>query len=469
MQSQGYIAASDMCAINTHNAQKNTEGKPPYSYATLIKYAIEQSPTHKLTLSQIYDWVIQNYPYYGTAGSGWKNSIRHNLSLNKCFVRIPRPMNEPGKGSYWIVDHYALETEQRNIHRGRSTRSRSDASLDDYSLLNTNQSSSIQSKQCGGRSFQSSKGAIRNKKNYYRHPYGPFERSQSMISSSYLQQCNQQRAAHQALINTARKSSVIYSLPSSFHHENTSSNLLHNNYDHLYYINPYNDSKNTKNINSNDASHTNNKNQKQTQLHPTYTQRQSCPDLTLIYSETNMMNNAQTYFDSISSLSSPSYEDALYPPTHPHFITPYLSSEAYSTSTYSNNSTSADNVNEIYSTAPLDTSNTSYMFDESLIFDKSTVHDNPTLPSPILSPINLPDTSSLPSAADSDTVAQQSSPVTTETPVENIIMALLNDNFSPCLAMEEDHSLEANNLSSSVNFCNNNNLLTSYIDLTLLQ
>lgn len=52
--------------------EKNTEGKPPYSYATLIKYAIERSPGNKLTLSQIYQWVIDHYPYYGSAGSGWK-------------------------------------------------------------------------------------------------------------------------------------------------------------------------------------------------------------------------------------------------------------------------------------------------------------------------------------------------------------------------------------------------------------
>ncbi|PHZ11621.1 fork head transcription factor, partial [Rhizopus microsporus ATCC 52813] len=87
--------------------EKNTEGKPPYSYATLIKYAIERSPGNKLTLSQIYQWVIDHYPYYASAGSGWKNSIRHNLSLNKSFVRVPRPVNEPGKGSYWTVDQYA--------------------------------------------------------------------------------------------------------------------------------------------------------------------------------------------------------------------------------------------------------------------------------------------------------------------------------------------------------------------------
>ncbi|KAF1798628.1 fork head domain-containing protein [Mucor lusitanicus] len=118
------------------HVEKNTEGKPPYSYATLIKYAIENSQRKKLTLSEIYQWVIDHYPYYGTAGTGWKNSIRHNLSLNKSFVRVPRPINEPGKGSYWQVDYRAAEAEARSKSsmavRGRANRSGSDPANNPY-------------------------------------------------------------------------------------------------------------------------------------------------------------------------------------------------------------------------------------------------------------------------------------------------------------------------------------------------
>ncbi|KAI8578589.1 hypothetical protein K450DRAFT_176246, partial [Umbelopsis ramanniana AG] len=84
--------------------EKNNAGKPPYSYAMLIRYAIETSPQRKMTLSDIYAWILERYPWFESAGTGWKNSIRHNLSLNKSFVRVPRPINEPGKGSYWTVD-----------------------------------------------------------------------------------------------------------------------------------------------------------------------------------------------------------------------------------------------------------------------------------------------------------------------------------------------------------------------------
>ncbi|CDH56747.1 forkhead box protein j3-partial [Lichtheimia corymbifera JMRC:FSU:9682] len=119
------------------HVEKNTEGKPPYSYATLIKYAIENSPNKKLTLSEIYQWVIEHYPYYSTAGTGWKNSIRHNLSLNKSFVRLARPINEPGKGSYWIVDYTAADAERRSrysmsMRSGRNNRSGSDPAPSPY-------------------------------------------------------------------------------------------------------------------------------------------------------------------------------------------------------------------------------------------------------------------------------------------------------------------------------------------------
>lgn len=75
--------------------------RPPISYAMLITEAIQQSPEKQLILCEIYDYVKERYPYFKTAGSGWKNSIRHNLSLNKSFCKVPRPQRAGGKGSYW--------------------------------------------------------------------------------------------------------------------------------------------------------------------------------------------------------------------------------------------------------------------------------------------------------------------------------------------------------------------------------
>lgn len=106
--------------------------RPPHSYASLIAQAILTSPERRLTLRDIYDWIQSRYPnLYEANETGWQvnnyavyhinahtkqvilqNTIRHNLSLNRCFMKIPRPSHSYGdggrrkksKGSYWSVD-----------------------------------------------------------------------------------------------------------------------------------------------------------------------------------------------------------------------------------------------------------------------------------------------------------------------------------------------------------------------------
>ncbi|KAG2456832.1 forkhead box protein O1-A [Polypterus senegalus] len=95
------VAAQRKSSSSRRNAWGNM------SYADLITKAIESSPEKRLTLSQIYDWMVKSVPYFKDKGdsnssAGWKNSIRHNLSLHSRFVRV---QNEgTGKSSWWMLN-----------------------------------------------------------------------------------------------------------------------------------------------------------------------------------------------------------------------------------------------------------------------------------------------------------------------------------------------------------------------------
>ncbi|KAF6776607.1 hypothetical protein AHF37_04255 [Paragonimus kellicotti] len=119
----------------SHLAQTNQSGlaKPNYSYTHLIFMAIESTPQKCMTVNQIYNWCESNFPFYKHAGAGWKNSLRHNLSINKSFKRLPRDSRHedyaplkcrnlsllnskahdfeeldddegPGRGAFWTVE-----------------------------------------------------------------------------------------------------------------------------------------------------------------------------------------------------------------------------------------------------------------------------------------------------------------------------------------------------------------------------
>ncbi|KAF7334123.1 Winged helix DNA-binding domain-containing protein [Mycena venus] len=90
-------------------------GKPSIPYPMLIKLAIYGSLNKRLTLQEIYFELTNRFAWFrdhNEEAAPWKNSIRHNLSLNKVFQQIQRPVTEPGKGNYWTFDFSGGEGEQ---------------------------------------------------------------------------------------------------------------------------------------------------------------------------------------------------------------------------------------------------------------------------------------------------------------------------------------------------------------------
>ena len=93
------------------------EPKPSHSYIGLIAMGILSSKEKKLVLSDIYQWILDNYPYFHTRGQGWRNSIRHNLSLNECFEKLERAPN--GKGHFWGIHAAVVKDFERGDFRRR--------------------------------------------------------------------------------------------------------------------------------------------------------------------------------------------------------------------------------------------------------------------------------------------------------------------------------------------------------------
>src|SRR5690606_12089231 len=77
------------------NAAARRPEKPPYSYIALITMAIQNSRERKVTLSEIYSFLQERFEFFRGTYTGWKNSVRHNLSLNECFVKLPKTYGKP--------------------------------------------------------------------------------------------------------------------------------------------------------------------------------------------------------------------------------------------------------------------------------------------------------------------------------------------------------------------------------------
>ncbi|XP_046718144.1 forkhead box protein N1 isoform X2 [Silurus meridionalis] len=92
--------------------------KPIYSYSILIFMALRNSRTGSLPVSEIYSFMTEHFPYFKTAPDGWKNSIRHNLSLNKCFEKVENKKgNSSRKGCLWALNPAKVEKMQEELQK----------------------------------------------------------------------------------------------------------------------------------------------------------------------------------------------------------------------------------------------------------------------------------------------------------------------------------------------------------------
>ncbi|KAF1770917.1 hypothetical protein GCK72_002741 [Caenorhabditis remanei] len=100
---------------------KKRKEKPPYSYIALIAMAISKRPDKKATLAEIYSYLQENYEFFRGTYAGWRNSIRHNLSLNECFVKLPKDTGESyrgRKGHKWTIsDSCEFMLEENGFRR----------------------------------------------------------------------------------------------------------------------------------------------------------------------------------------------------------------------------------------------------------------------------------------------------------------------------------------------------------------
>ncbi|XP_017467890.1 PREDICTED: fork head domain transcription factor slp1-like [Rhagoletis zephyria] len=109
---------SDGSASPDSSGSEDSEERPGFTFSAMVAMAIRSSPEKRLPLSAIQDWISDHFPYYRRDQHGWQSQVRHTLSTNSCFVKVPRPLDDPGRGNYWAMNP-AIEDVNVNASTGR--------------------------------------------------------------------------------------------------------------------------------------------------------------------------------------------------------------------------------------------------------------------------------------------------------------------------------------------------------------
>lgn len=121
--SDGDCAANSPAAERAKGKPYTRRPKPPYSYIALIAMAIRESGSGRLTLAEINDFLMRKFPFFRGSYTGWRNSVRHNLSLNDCFLKVLRDPSRPwGKDNYWMLNPHSEYTFADGVFRRRRKR-----------------------------------------------------------------------------------------------------------------------------------------------------------------------------------------------------------------------------------------------------------------------------------------------------------------------------------------------------------
>lgn len=124
IQTGDYFGNSQENKLNvaevSSSGEKKAIGKPAVSYIELIAKAILSVPDRRMMLHDIYNHIMAHHPFYNNDLKAWRNSVRHNLSLNECFIKHTRSTN--GKGHFWCIHPNCLADFQRGDFRRRHAR-----------------------------------------------------------------------------------------------------------------------------------------------------------------------------------------------------------------------------------------------------------------------------------------------------------------------------------------------------------